>query len=94
MRVRVLAALVLVISSMATGSSYGAGSCTGTGSSGVDYISVGVACENDPFDNDGGTSKPVSDGGASKYTEFRWLTVCAQHPTVPAPDSDCQRAFA
>jgi hypothetical protein len=63
--------------------------CDGSGSTGVDFIDVGVVCQQ-PGGDEPGTTTPVGDDGSpDPYVRYRWASICTPDPMTPPASVDC-----
>ena len=73
-----LSALVLLCGALSPQAAQ-ASECSSSGSAGVDFIDLGVVCEQP---GQGDPTNPVPAGEASPYVNYRWSSLCSNSPTT------------
>ena len=62
--------------------------CAGSGSGGVDFIDVGVVCQQ-PGDGAPGSAVPVGEPQPQPFVRYQWASMCTIDPMTPPASVDC-----
>lgn len=88
-----IAALTLIATTLCP-STARADECSGSGAGGVDFIDVGVLCQQPGGFDPAAPLAQADDASADPFVRYRWASVCTLDPNQPPVDLDCVAALS